>query len=267
MLWPFTTSHPSTKSPTSWAKQTWKGSRVRRRAWVSPFLPSTVRTVWRVLRGKPKRLKGLGCSPHELSCTRPGYHNLGTMQHHHPRVRMITLGDMSVQSSSSSWLTSHCNSSSQNEHSSSESHSGMSFSSHHSSSDADNHLQKHLFSAAKELTAEMGFNIPKEKLSYTYLTNDHHSFKTPVGPLSTQNCDWYSVTGMNGPANHTRPTNPQGHHNKCVITEKSHPSMSTEQYYRIKCWIENGSFGLESLPGHLGRPSAFMYLPITSLHS
>ena len=136
----------------------------------------------------------------------------------------------------------------------------MSFSSHHSSSDADNHLQKHLFSAAKELTAEMGFNIPKEKLSYTYLTNDHHSFKTPVGPLSTQNCDWYSVTGMNGPANHTRPTNPQGHHNKCVITEKSHPSMSTEQYYRIKCWIENGSFGLESLPGcKHGAPKALAH--------
>ena len=178
------------------------------------------------------------------------------MRHHKPRVRMVTSGNTDSQSPASS-MSSLQSSSYQDAGTNSDSHSGQSTpasdgaasSSSHLPSDADSHLHGHLLAAAKEVTAEMGFITPKDKLPYIYLTKDHHTFTTPFGPLSTQNSDWHSVVHNTTPGNLSQSPGSSGHRNKCVVTENSHPLMSTEQYYRIKCWIEKGSFGLESLPG------------------
>ena len=171
-----------------------------------------------------------------------------SQRQHNPRVRMVTTGGHSTQSSLSSQLTVD-----------SQVDSGKSNITHNTSTTGSymtSTSPNYLLEAAKEITSEMGFSRPKKDISYPYLTQDNHTFKTPAGVLSTTNSDWHTVIDEDdtGPVNQSEH---RYHQNKCVLTEKSHPLISVELYYRIKCWIENGTFGIESLPGHKhGAPRA-----------
>ena len=109
-------------------------------------------------------------------------------------------------------------------------------------------VNHYLLEAAKEITSESGFTVPKSQLEFKYLSKDNCTFPSSQGPLSTKNDDWLTATNRHFPSS-SQPANDQ-QILQCTKTNHSLPAMSLEQYYRVKCWVETGSFGRLSLPGN-----------------
>ena len=121
-----------------------------------------------------------------------------------------------------------------------------------------------LLQVAQEVTKEMGYTTSKSGLDYPYLSRENLTFPSMHGIMSTLHPDWQSAVSRDEISLHPCPEDRMVQ--KCTLPKSSSPQMSMEQYYRVKCWVQNGTFGLESLPGHqfgaplvTGHPEQFMH--------
>ena len=107
--------------------------------------------------------------------------------------------------------------------------------------------QDHLLQAAQEVTSESGYITRKSDLEYLYLSRENTTFPSVHGSMSTRHPDW--LLALPNSEQCTSSPSKGKSVQQCTIPKSAAPQMSMEQFYRVKHWVNSGTYGLASLPG------------------